>query len=178
MTSSTPPSATDLFDTKFFPQHVTLVTVADNMMPMGYWTVISKEPFRFLICMQMGNYTFDLIRKYQEAVLHFMPWSERERVARAGNITGRYENKAEKLGFELIPTEKLKHTKMVASADSAYETVVHQELKGLSREFGLFVLDVLAVHGNITPRKRQPILFLSGKDFATLGEKWRYRSGG
>jgi len=176
---TTQPSTTpaDLFNSKFFPQHVTLVTVADNMMPMGYWTVISKEPFRFLICMQMGNYTFDLIKKYQEAILHFMPWDDRERVVKAGNITGRYESKAEKLGFELIPAEKMVHTKMVAGADSAYETVVLQELEGLSREFGLFVLEVVAVHGNIIPKKRDPIMFLSGKDFATLGEKWRYRPG-
>ncbi len=170
---TTPPRTTpsDLFNAKFFPQHITLLTVADNMMPMGYWTVISKEPFRFLICMQMGNYTFDLIKKNKEAVLHFMPWKDRERVARAGNISGRYENKAEKLGFDLIPAEKMEYTKMVAGADSAYETVVLQELKGLSREFGLFVLDVVAVHGNITPKKREPIMFLSGKNFATLGEK-------
>ena len=125
--------------------------------------------------MQMGNYTFELIKKYKEAVLHFMPWSEREKVVKAGNISGRHESKSEKLGFELIPPTKLTHTKMVSGADSAYETVVLKELEGLSREFGLFVLDVIAVHGNIAPKKREPIMFLSGKDFATLGEKWRYR---
>lgn len=172
-----PSSQEELFNTKFFPQHITLVTVADNMMPLGYWTVISKEPFRFLICMQMGNYTYDLLKLYREAILHFVPWCDRERVVKAGNISGRYENKAKKLGFELIPAERMEHTKMVAGADSAFETVVHQELEGLSREFGLFVLDVVATHGSILPKKREPILFLSGKDFATLGEKWRYRPG-
>ena len=55
------------FDAKFFPQHVMMLTVGENMMPMGYWTVISKEPFRFLICMQLGNYTLDLLREYQRS---------------------------------------------------------------------------------------------------------------
>ena len=55
------------FDTRFFPQHVTLLTVGENMMPMGYWTVISKDPFRFLICMQLGNHSLILLKKYQEA---------------------------------------------------------------------------------------------------------------
>ena len=173
MSQSSP--SENLFNTEFFPQHVMLVSVAENMMPMGYWTVISKEPFRFLICMQMGNFTFDLLKKYREAVLHFFPWSDRQKIIKAGNISGRHENKAEKLGFDLLPADKLEHTKVVAGADSYYETVVLQELEGLSREFGLFVLDVVSAQGHVLPQKRDPILFLSGKDFATLGEKWRYR---
>lgn len=169
------PGTQDLFNSNFFPQHVMLVSVADNMMPMGYWTVISKDPFRFLICMQMGNYTYDLIKKYGEAALHFFPWSERENIVRAGNMSGRLENKAEKLGFELLPAEKLEHTKLIAGADCHYETIVLQEIEGLSREFGLFVLEVVAAQSNTLLKKREPILFLSGKDFAALGEKWRYR---
>ena len=54
------------FDANFFPQQVLLLSVAENMMPMGYWTVISKEPFRFLICMQLGNYSLDLLRELNE----------------------------------------------------------------------------------------------------------------
>jgi len=61
------------FNTKFFPQHVLLLSTGENMMPMGYWTVISKEPFRFLICMQLGNYSLGLLREYKEAALHFSP---------------------------------------------------------------------------------------------------------
>ena len=54
------------------------------MMPMGYWTVISKEPFRFLICMQMGDYSLVLRTR-----------SEREKVVKAGNIPGRQESKSD-----------------------------------------------------------------------------------
>lgn len=84
------------FDAHFFPQHLALLTVGENMMPMGYWTAISKDPFRFLICMGVGNYSLTLLKKYREAALHFMPWSERERVVRAGYLSGRDTNKAEK----------------------------------------------------------------------------------
>jgi flavin reductase (DIM6/NTAB) family NADH-FMN oxidoreductase RutF len=163
------------FDACFFPQHVLLLTVAENMMPMGYWTVISKEPFRFLICMQLGNYTLELLRQHQEAALHFMSWSDRERVARAGHLSGRDGPKATRLGFHLISAEKLQHTKLIEGAEMVYETVVLQELPGLSREFALFVLDVIAAHGSANPLQRLPILYLSQKDFATTGEKYRYR---
>jgi flavin reductase (DIM6/NTAB) family NADH-FMN oxidoreductase RutF len=163
------------FDANFFPQQVLLLTVGENMMPMGYWTVISKEPFRFLICMQLGNYSLELLREYGEAALHFMPWSERERVAKAGHISGRDGPKAPRLGFDLIPAQKLERTKLVKGADLVYESILLQELEGLSHEFALFVLDVVATNGAINPLRRDPILYLSQKDFARMGEKYRYR---
>jgi flavin reductase (DIM6/NTAB) family NADH-FMN oxidoreductase RutF len=146
------------------------------MMPMGNWTVISKNPFRFLIAMEAGNHSLILLKKYKEAALHFMPWSERERVIRAGYLSGRDVNKAKRLRFGLKPAEALQHTKLVVGADNVFEMVVLQGLKGLSREFVPYVMDVVAVHGDKHMVDRKPILFLSDKDFATLGENWRYHS--
>jgi len=123
--------------------------------------------------MQLGNYSLELIRKYKEAALHFFPWKDRERIVKAGYISGRDGNKAERLGFNLVPADKIKNTKLVEGFDSAYELLVNQELKGLSGEFAIFVLDVVATHGKITPLRREPIFFLSLKDFATVGEKWK-----
>lgn len=163
------------FDTRFFPQHIALLTVAENLMPMGYWTVISKDSFRFLICMQVGNHSLTLLKKYKEAALHFMPWSERKRVVDAGHISGRDGDKAAKLGFELYPAEQLEHKRLVRGADSAYELVVNRELMRLSREFAIFIMDVVGAHGEINHADRQPILFLSLDDFATLGERWEHK---
>jgi flavin reductase (DIM6/NTAB) family NADH-FMN oxidoreductase RutF len=172
---TTPSHPSTPFDASFFPQQVLLLCVAENMMPMGYWTVISKEPFRFLICMQLGNYTLELLREYQEAALHFMPWSDRERVAKAGHLSGRDGPKAPRLGYDMLPAQKLAHTKLVEGADLVYECKVLQELDELSHEFALFVLDVIAASGNISPLRRDPILYLSQKDFARLGERYKYR---
>lgn len=163
------------FNARFFPQHILLLTVGDNMMPMGYWTVISKSPFRFLICMGVGNHSLTLLKKYQEAALHFMPWTDKERVVRAGYISGRDVNKAEELGFTLRPAEKLQHTSLIDGADTIYETVLHQELPNLSTEFVLYVMNVVTTHGKKHPVQRQPIFYLSGDDFATTGENWRHK---
>lgn len=171
LVDSTPDTAP--FNTKFFPQHIMLVSVGENILPMGYWTVISKNPFRFLVCMQLGNYSLGLIRKYNEAALHFFPWKDRARVVKSGHISGRDGSKTERLGFQLIPAQKLSQTKLVEGFDSAYETVVYQELAGLSAEFAIFILDVVATHGNVNPLMREPIFFMSLKDFATVGEKWK-----
>lgn len=161
------------FNTAFFPQHVALVSVGENLLPMGYWTVISKEPFRLLLCMGVGNHSLGLLRQYQEAALHLMPWRDRERVARAGYLSGRQVDKAAQLGFVLRPAARLIHTRLVEGAVAAFELRVWQELPGLSTEFVLFVLDVVATHGARTPAGYDPILYLSRQDFATLGEQWR-----
>ena len=174
MNDSTSPQIAP-YSIKYFPQHVALLTVGENMMPIGHWTVISKTPFRFLIAMEQGNHSLVLLKKYHEAALHFMPWSDRQRVARAGYISGRDGDKADRLGYELIPSQKLQHTKLVEGADSVFETVVNQELKNLSREFAIYVLDVVASQGNLDPMERKPILYLSDKDFATYGERWKYQ---
>jgi len=170
------PEPTAAYAATYFPMHIALLSVGENVMPIGNWTVISKNPFRFLIAMEAGNHSLILLKKYKEAALHFMPWGERERVIRAGYLSGRDVNKAEFLGFKLKPAEKLDHTRLVEGAEHIFELVVLQELKGLSREFVPFVMDVVAVHGEARMLDRQPILFMSDKDFATLGEGWRYRS--
>ena len=67
------------------------------------------------------------------------------------------------------------HTRLVAGADLVYECLVLQELPGLSHEFALFVLDVVATSGDINSLRRTPIFYLGQKDFAAIGEKYRYR---
>ena len=163
------------YNTQYFPLHLAFLTVGENMMPIAHWMVVSKEPFRFLIAMQLGNHSLTLLRKHQEAAIHFMPWSDRERVVRAGYMGGNFTNKAERLGYKLLPAEKLQTTKLVEGADCIFETVVLKELPGISHEFAPFVLEVVAFHGEVDAAERQPILFLKEYHFATTDEQWRFR---
>lgn len=163
------------YTAQYFPQHVALLSVGENMMPIGHWTVISKDPFRLLLAMEMGNHSYTLLQNYQEAAFNFMPWSERFKVARAGWISGRDTDKAKELGFMLKPAEKLQHTKLVEGADVSFEMLVYKQLPDLSREFAIYVFDIVATHGKTKPPNRQPILYLSLKDFSTYGEMWKYQ---
>ena len=104
-----------------------------------------------------------------------MPWSERQRVVDAGHISGRDGDKAAKLGFDLYPAEQLKQTRLVRGAGATYELVLNRELMRLSREFAIFVMDVVAAHDEFNPTDHQPILFLSLDDFATLGQRWEHK---
>ena len=167
-----PATETIPYNTHNFPLHLAFLTVGDKMLP---WMVISKDPFRTLIAMQLDNHSLTLVRKYQEAAIHFMPWRDRERVVRAGYLSGSFTNKAERLGYKLLPADKLQYTKLVEGADITYETVVLKELLGISHEFAPFLLDVVAVHEQVETPERQPILFMKEYKFATVGESWRFR---
>ena len=137
----------------FYPMHLALLTVTSNLMPMAWWTPISKEPFRFLVAMDRKNHTLSLLREHREAVLNFLPWTERERVVRAGYLTGRKVRKAERLGFHLTPAQQLKHTGVVEGIYAAFELVVVSELQDPAGDHVPFVCDVVHVH-----RRRRPAL--------------------
>ena len=163
------------YSTQYFPQHVALLTVGENLMPIGHWTVISKEPFRLLLAMELGNYSYELLKKNGKAGFHFFPWKDRYKIIRAGYISGRDFNKAQELGFKFLPADKLEHTKLVEGADAVFEMVVNRQIEGISREFAIYVFDIVATHGNVQPVEHQPIFYLSLKDFTTSGELWRYQ---
>ena len=172
-----PSTPTAKFNTRYFPLHLALVSVGDNFLPMGNWMVIGKDPFRFLIAMGVGNHSLTLLKKHKEAALHFFPWSERAWIVRAGHLSGRDVNKAELLGRTLEPAQKLSATRLVSGYEAVFELVVNRELTMLSREFALYIMDCVASAGTLEPQQRQPILFLSQEDFATLGERWEYTKG-
>ena len=172
-----PSTPTAKFNTRYFPLHLALVSVGDNFLPMGNWMVIGKDPFRFLIAMGVGNHSLTLLKKHKEAALHFFPWSERAWIVRAGHLSGRDVNKAELLGRALEPAQKLSATRLVSGYEAVFELVVNRELSMLSREFALYIMDCVASAGTLEPQQRQPILFLSQEDFATLGERWEYTKG-
>jgi flavin reductase (DIM6/NTAB) family NADH-FMN oxidoreductase RutF len=159
----------------FYPMHLTLLTVASNLMPMAWWTPISKEPCRFLIAVDRKNYTLSLLREYREAVLNFLPWTERERVIRAGYLTGRKVKKVERLGFHLTPARQLKHTGVIEGIYAGFELMVVSELEEPAGDHVPFVCDVVHVHRKRRPAAGEPILFLGYRNFATLGERWRFR---
>lgn len=129
-----------------------------------------------MISVGLGNHTLKLLREYNEAALHFFPWSARAWVVRSGYISGRDGSKAQRLKVNLTEAEKLKVTKLVEGFENAYECRVLTELKGISVDHAQFVLDVVAAHEKVPAEKRDPILFFSQQNFINLrGELWTFR---
>jgi flavin reductase (DIM6/NTAB) family NADH-FMN oxidoreductase RutF len=164
------------YSTGCFPLPLTVLSCGENFHPPGYWTVVSKEPFRFLVSIGVGNHTLKLLREHGEAALHFFPWSAREWVVRAGYISGRDVNKAKRLNVNLVAAEQLRATKLIEGFENAYECRVMTELQKVSADHAQFVLEVVVTHENVAAEKRDPILFFSQKNFVNLrGDHWTFR---
>lgn len=173
---STPPSG-DRYYSGFYPMHLALLSVAGNVLPVAWWTPVSKDPFRFLIAIDRKNHSLELLRRCGEAALHFFPWGERERVIRAGYTSGRKRDKASRLGFAMEPAACLAETRVVRGADSIFELRVRREVDDGddAGDHAPFLFDVVHVHRRTRPAMGAPLLFLGWRDFATLGERWRFR---
>ena len=107
--------------------------------------------------------------------MHFFPYAERERIVRAGYMSGRRRSKAARLGFDLIPATRLAATRIVPSADAIFEMTVRQELVDTDGDHAPFIFDVVHVHRGKRPATGSPLLSLGYRDFATLGERSRSR---
>ncbi|TBH21561.1 flavin reductase family protein [Thermus thermamylovorans] len=156
----------------FYPMRLALLCVGENFMPLAWWTPVSKEPFRLLFAMDRGNHTLSLLRELGEGALAFLPWEARGWVVRSGYLSGRKVRKAERLGVALRPARKLGRTQVPEGALAVYELKV-SELP-LEGDHVLFLGEVVHVEGSPEAKER-PILFLGFRDFATLGERWRFR---
>ncbi len=159
----------------FYPMRLALLAVGRNFMPMAWWMPASKEPFRFLLAVDRKNHTLSLLRELSEAALAFYPWEERAWVVRAGYLTGRRVRKAERLGVALRPARCLAHTWVPEGALAVFELKVAEW--PTDGDHALFMGEVVHVEGS-SEAKERPILFLGFRDFATLGERWRFRPGG
>jgi len=159
----------------FYPMHLGLLTVGDNLMPIAWWTPVSKEPFRFLLAMDRRNYSLELLRELGEAALHFLPFAERERVVRAGYLSGRRIRKAERLGFRLEPARVLARTRIVAEVAPIFELRTVAEIAEPPGDHVPFIGEVVAIHRGNRPATGEPLLFLGYRDFATLGPRARFR---
>ncbi len=159
----------------FYPMHLGLLAVATNVMPIAWWTPISKEPFRFLLAIDRKNHSLDLIREHREAVLHFLPFDRRASVIRAGYVSGRRTRKTDRLGFHTRASETLRDTVVIEGADAAFELTLASEIERPLGDHVPFVFDVTHVHRGRRPANGHPLLFLGYRDFATLGDRDRFR---
>jgi len=160
------------YQAHFYPMRLALLAVGENFMPMAWWTPVSKAPFRFLLAVDRKNHTLSLLRELGEGALCFLPWEARAWVVRAGYLSGRRVRKADRLRVPLRPARALARTLVPEEALAVFELKVAEW--PTDGDHALFLGDV--VHAEGSPEaKRRPILFLGFRDFATLGETWRFR---
>lgn len=164
-------SADGRYYSGFYPMHLGLLSVATNLFPVAWWTPLSKQPFRLLVAVDRRNYSLELVRQHGEAALHFFPYTERQRIIRAGYLSGRSYTRLQSHPGHAPCSDA--HT---SGCRRDLRDDVRRELADSDGDHAPFIFDVVYVHRGTRPCDRlSPLLFLGFRDFATLGERWRFR---
>jgi len=158
----------------FYPMQLAVLAVADNFMPIAWWTPISRNPFKFLFAVERKNYSYTLVQHQREAALCCLPWSERKWVAEAGHVSGRTCRKAEALGLPMRRACCLANTWIPKAARAVFEMTL-REVLAEEGDHALFVGRV--VHGEQRGSRKDAILFLGFDRLASIGISWRMRRG-
>ena len=115
------------------------------------------------------------LKEGMEEVFARFPRLYERRHEQAGYLSGGRVDKALRLGVPLRPACCLDHTLVPEGALAVYEMRVSEW--PWDGDHALFMGEVVHVEGSAEAKER-PILFLGFRDFATLGERWRFRPGG
>jgi flavin reductase (DIM6/NTAB) family NADH-FMN oxidoreductase RutF len=108
-----------------YPEQVVLVTTRGlqgepNVMAVGWVTIASSDPWMFVLGIDSGAYTFELIKKTKEFVVAFPHEGMGPQVLYVGTHHGRGCNKLSEAG---IPTQKASKVRapLIADAVSNFE---------------------------------------------------------
>jgi len=75
------------------PRPTVLLTCMENIMPLSWHMPISKEPFRYAICVRDENYSYELLHKHKEFALNFLDYSYVYAYHRTGETHGQNRDK-------------------------------------------------------------------------------------
>jgi len=154
-----------------------------NAMAAAWATPLSVEPPLYGVAVSPRRYTFELIRKYGEFGVCFLPFDLADKVLAVGSISGRKVNKFSRFGLSLQKPEKIR-APLIGESLSALECKVVKEFRTGDHVF--FVGEVVVVwvredmvKGKIFDfRKAKHVLYLGDGYFTTNDDRVIYPSEG
>ncbi len=146
------------------PRPTVLLTCADNIMPLSWHTPISKEPFRYAICVRDENYSHELLLKHREFALNFLDHSFVQAHQITGAIHGRGVNKFKESG---LSEKKGANATLIEEAYMIYECCVIDVLN--YGDHDVFIADVNLIH-NKQNKDVSPTLFMGRGAYETISK--------
>ncbi len=131
-----------------YPEPVVLVTSGDirtraNVMAVGWYTLVSSEPWMFLIGVDTGAFTHDLIRKYREFTVAFPSESMSRSVHFAGTVHGHRRDKIREAQLAIQPATQIR-APLIADAVANFECRLVRTLH--PGDCPLFMGEIVAAH--------------------------------
>jgi flavin reductase (DIM6/NTAB) family NADH-FMN oxidoreductase RutF len=133
-----------------YPEAISLVIVRDrkgkfNPIPLGWVTMVSREPPMVAISVGLTRYSLEEIRHRREFVLAFPPSTMGKEILYYGTTSGRDVDKLAETPIRTQPATQIDGV-ILSDAVANFECLVVSELT--TGDHVLFVADVVASHAN------------------------------
>jgi len=108
-----------------YPEQIVLVTTKKpeggaNVMAVGWVAIASEEPLMFMLGIDDGAYTYELVKKNREFVVAFPNEKMAREVLMVGTRHGRGRDKISESGLRIQPADKIK-APLLADAVANFE---------------------------------------------------------
>jgi len=99
-----------------------------NAMAASWVTPLSVRPPLFGVAISPKRYTYELIKRYGDFGVCFLPFSMVDKVLGVGSISGRQANKFREYGLEIKKAKKI-NAPLIEQSLSAIECVIVKEVQ-------------------------------------------------
>jgi flavin reductase (DIM6/NTAB) family NADH-FMN oxidoreductase RutF len=145
----------------------------DNLMTMGWYTIMEFTPSLIGCMITSANYSFDLIEKSGECVINIPTRDIAKTVVAIGNCSGADTDKFKKFGLTPQPAEQVKAS-LIGECFAGFECRLYD--RKLVKAFNFFVFEVVAAHVASTPKYPETIHYRGDSVFMVSGRNIRIPS--
>lgn len=138
------------------PRLSALLSCADNIMPLSWHMPVSKEPFRYAVCVRDENYSYALLHQTKQFALHFLDFSYLQAHEKTGACHGKG---VDKFALANLRPKKAQciQAQLIEEAYMIYECKVIDILN--YGDHDIFIADVVHIH-NKNIKAPAPTFFL------------------
>jgi flavin reductase (DIM6/NTAB) family NADH-FMN oxidoreductase RutF len=158
------------------PGPIVLVSSAykgeQNIMTMGWHTVMEFSPSRIGCFITNANYSYELIRKSKECVINIPTVDLADQVVGIGNTTGAAIDKFQKFNLTPQQGDKVK-APLIKECYANFECKVADT--SLLKKYSFFILEVLKAHVPTSPKYPTTMHYRGEGVFMISGKSVSYR---
>jgi flavin reductase (DIM6/NTAB) family NADH-FMN oxidoreductase RutF len=144
----------------------------NNIMTMGWHTVMEFAPSRIGCFITSANYSFELIRKSRECVINIPTAKLVNEVVGIGNCSGSDVDKFQKYKLTAEPADKVK-APLIKECYANFECKVADT--SLLRKYSFFILEVVKAHVAASPKYPETLHYRGDGVFMISGKSVSYR---
>jgi flavin reductase (DIM6/NTAB) family NADH-FMN oxidoreductase RutF len=144
----------------------------NNIMAMGWHTVMEFSPSRIGCFITSANYSYELIRKSRECVINIPTAEIINEVIGIGNCSGSEVDKFEKFNLTAEPAAKVK-APLIKECYANFECKVADT--SLLRKYSFFILEVVKAHVPSLPKYPTTVHYRGDGVFMISGKSKSYK---